>query len=588
MSSPETNIGDDQEEPPTVPMPDRISARPKRSPIPPHKKLAPKGKEVLMQHIDAIKNLITIYNAKREVLSLHEIAYLAQYYQELIAERNARADEVESPEIKEAVEIMNKNFHSPIFAQLCVDGRVNLTLMFGFTGGGMKGGSLQTPAGDSNAFILMADGSLALDPESELAIQVDQTASVHKERYELLDSHLACAARGIWEKALGHSLTDKGLRADVIRKKKMAQALRKYLEQKHPDSILTPMHFSFDVHNGYGYMGLEQDELLAAAEERGYEDGGHNGHDGHKKLSVLERLAHEGKIISTELLAKDSIIHPIFEQYFMQITRDIEFDWRIWYKEIGRGFWKAIEDMRPRILPIISEKLKPLYPDAKKEEMEDRAMLILCNVFNGFCNNYGREKYPYAEHEETFISVTTRDYRPCEKAGFGVDSHALEFISQRVNFASQIVRDVRGRQISEGQTPPEGFESQEWVSASVPVVVKEIFRKKLDNATWDSLRKIDWSFLHGVNWKKLDDGEFISLIYSNNPDLRLDADVAMAFNTLRRRMAALYDRKGESDELLMDGRLFAVPVIADRSRRFQVIIPFHINGFDFLVNGDKN
>ncbi len=72
------------------------------------------------------------------------------------------------------------------------------------------------------------------------------------------------ASRGKSEDRNGRLPSDGELLQDIKRKREIAQAMKKYTQERYYGTkTIHPNQFSFDPHNGYGYMRLETDPALA-------------------------------------------------------------------------------------------------------------------------------------------------------------------------------------------------------------------------------------------------------------------------------------------------------------------------------------
>jgi len=507
--------------------------------------------------------------------SPEDMEFLTAICTELMVERSDRAEEVESAEVLTAANTAKNMCHYPWYIQDCVDGRVNPTLVLMMIAG-MRGGAIQTPAGDSNDYVRSQSGRLMVRKGSNIETQIDRAFLIRDEICEILDSHLACAAKTHECAELGHPTDDGGLYEDVLRKRGIAQALLDHVATNHPGKSVLPVQISFDPHNGYMFMGLETIEALQAAKEEGGRKAAERGERGHHTFGcfspeILEGLATEGKIISTQKLSQEEPMKTMFAQAYESF--DPKPDWRTNYKDTALQCWLAAKGMRPRLMPFLLEKLRAItdFSALPEKELEERAMMILANTFNAFCNNYGKEHYPFSQHDERFVSVTERDYRPCRNTGFAVYALDHANLSRQVAFSASIVR--KNRQAGRIKDDP---------LCPVPVIAKEIIREKLPETEWAILRNLHWSFLKGkegsANWYTMSDEVFESQLLRANP-VPISARALRALKNLRKTMIALYDPNKPSSEQLLDGKLMALPVISDKSRRFRAIVPFVLKGF---------
>jgi hypothetical protein len=506
-----------------------------------------------------------------------EFEFLADFTQRYVNERFQRSLDVDSAEVREAADIANKMFPYPVYGVMCIDGRCQPPLVAGMMA--KFGGFMRLPAADMNEFVMGRDGHLALLKKSHFAHQMDLTMNKHDVKVELLDSHIACAARQLEEQtSTGLVPEDKGLMADVERKKEIGIALRNYVKERHPGKHVLPIQFSFDVHNGFGYMGLETEPALKYA----HQHGGFT-HD------VLDHLYANGKIISTEKLVKLPEVNAAFQKWAtsFDLNKDtteggLNFDWSNRYRETANGYWKAINAMKNDLLPLIIDELLEIYPELRgkeeivKKEVEERAMLIMANAFSGYLHNH--KKYQYAAHDESCVVVTEREHGPfAGDNSFIVFSLDLKNMPHNVVFASSIVRSNRkdGR-IKDSQYQGEK-ELPDYVKAPVPVVVHEIIRDEIKPSVWQMLETVDWSDLEEVRWRDLSTQEFLDYLTRKLPDIPLP--LALGIDRLRQKMTFLYNPEKESAKHFIDGNLAAIPMVVDKSRCPHGIIPFVKKGF---------
>jgi hypothetical protein len=551
-------------------MPTRISSPPER----------------IRPQVDHLMDLLEEVNKGRKYpRPPEEYKFLRNFAERYIDERWRRSIEVESEEVREAADIANKLFPYPLYGVMCIDGRDQPPLVAGMMA--KFGGFMRLPAADLKEFVMGRDGHLTLIRDSHYARQTDLTMKKHDVKVELLGSHVACAARKDEEIAsTGLTPDDDGLMVDVERKKEIGIAARNYVDKMHPGKKLIPMQFSFDVHNGYGYMGLENDEALKFA----HEHGGYT-HD------VLHHLFEQGKIISTEKLVKLGEVNASFKKWataFELNAKDaqgnLNFDWANNYKGTALGFWKAMNAMKPELMPVIKDEILEIYPhlrgkeEDKQKEVEERAMFIMANTFSGYLNNLdpngeeGKGKYKYAAHDESCVVVTEREHGPfAGDNSFIVFSLDLKNMPHHVRFASGIVRDNRRA----GRIKDKNYESKEelsdYIKSPGPVVVHEIIRDDIDPKDWQMLENVDWSDLEEVRWRDLSTQDFLDYLTKKLPHIPLP--LALGIDRLRQKMTFLYNPEKESAKHFIEGNLAAIPMVVDRNRCPHAIIPFVKRGF---------
>lgn len=494
-------------------------------------------------------------------IEAREARYLEKFFSEFICSRNKRANDVESLEVKRAVEIQKKLFGPyATFGVLCIDGRVLPHLLGGFTAG--YGGFLRLPAAEIADFKPSTEGGFMLPRGSRFANQFSSALERNNGHVvQILDSHIDCAARKLEEEAKGCELNDKGLLADVGRKHAQALAMLEYARAHHSKDTVMPIQITFNPGNGFSYMGLETDDALA----RGHEKGGFPN-------EVLEELVREQKIISTKALSELPDVKTAFEKH------SFSNDWEEDYRNTALTFWEKLEEMSEEVLPAIELQLKMVFPHLANEEYTDelrqRAMLLLSSAWSGYLNN-NEGDYEYKYHPEDVVVVSERENGPYSGiSAFSVYSEGPNMASD-VAFASGIVRGSRGKAGGNRVTDPTGQypEGKDYKKAPVTVVVKEIFRGQVADFEWDKLGQVDWSGLQDIDWSN--EAEFKQFLSDRKIDMPLS--VFEALNDLRTKMAALY-ANSRTGEYLADGNLAAISAIVDSNRRIRAIVPFVSGG----------
>jgi hypothetical protein len=541
------------------------------------KRISSPPSRIMPQVNHLLQNLEEVNASRAYPRPPEEFEFLADFAQRYILERYERSMDVESEEVREAADIANKMYPYPVYGVMCIDGRCQPPLVAGMMA--KFGGFMRLPAADMKEFVMGRDGHLALLKKSHFAHQMDLTMKKHDVKVELLDSHIACAARQSEEQvSTGLVPEDKGLMADVARKKEIGIALRTYVKTNYPGKKILPLQFSFDVHNGFGYMGLETDHSL----EYAHEHGGFT-HD------VLDHLYAQGKIISTEKLAKLPEVNAAFKQWATSFDLDKEdsagdpnFDWANKYKETAINLWKALNAMKKEVLPLIKDEILEIYPElgGKEEiamkEVEERAVLLMSSAFSGFLHNL--REYLFGAHNESCVVVTEREHGPfAHDNSFIVASHDLKGLASHVVFASQIVRGNR----KDGRIKDKNYASKEelsdYIKAPVPVVVHEIVRDEIEQKDWQMLEGVDWRDLEEVRWRDLSTQDFLDYLTKKLPHIPLP--LALAIDRLRQKMTYLYNPEKESAKHFIEGNLAAIPMIVDKSRCPHGIIPFVKKGF---------
>ncbi len=500
--------------------------------------------------------------------------FLKKQLADVIGERNRRAEDIRGPRVRRAAETANRLFGIRTFYKYCVDGRVNPALMFGIVGG-VRGGRLESPAGDSNDFVRSKDAQSEFDlvvrSGSAFETLLRTAMENNPEKIaQVLDSHCGCAAKEGECARLAKKTNDKGLRRDVLRKKGMARAIERWAKENFAARNGRPvmaLQTSFDPHHGDLYMGLETDDALACSSETDYT------HD------TLADLVKDGKIISTRALAGQSPFREAFTALYASF--DPKPDWSREYPATAEQFWQAMDQMagaeRESLLEGIKERLtgpNAPYPGLKDvHELHHRALLLLCNAFNYFCNNQNGG-YQFGEHEEPFVEMSQKRFGPFERNnGFGVAIHH----PRRAHYVAFSASIVRSNRTAERISSDLYASPQEFARAPVPVIIKEVVAEDLSEAQWNVLRRAKWDFLDSIEWRTMADGDFRRALVTHGINVSLATFDAI--NRLREASADLYNPKEDTESELLNGSLFALPVLGNQQRGIEVVVPFMIRGY---------
>ncbi|MFA6523484.1 MAG: hypothetical protein WCS85_03905 [Candidatus Peribacteraceae bacterium] len=512
-------------------------------------------------NMDLARYILAV-NRVKQIFSPHEVEYLRAFFTKLMIERNNRADEVDSANVHEAATKMKKLFRAIPYGRLCIDGRINLTVIFGIFAG--VGGAVETPAGDTTDFKESSDSDeLVLKEGSVTADQLDTTLqSTDEPTAQIWDCHIHCAAKDQECEEDGIEGPDHGLLEDVKRKKKCIAALNRYVRRKHPEKTVLNIPITFNPEDSFSFMGLETDQALEYAEQNeGF------------TTEALEELTAQNKIISSRAIAMDPVIQSAFQYWYSLFQPNP--DWKHHYEETAYQFAFALEDLKKEFGPYIGAQVTEVFGELPEDELDERVTLLLASALNGYFSSIVREN-DNAEHAEEFASVTQRDFRPCHTMGFGVNSEDRANMPGNVVFAQKIVRKVRKK--GNAKVPRPFPSRKEYVRAPVPVVVKEICRGEICPEQWAIVENADWSFLYkeNIDWMVMEDTAFLHLLSERFPSLSLT--LGEALNNLRNKMRALYQGGRPSARRLKKGKLFALPVLSDQSRRFRCILPLFRKG----------
>jgi len=478
-----------------------------------------------------------------------------------------------------------------------MDGRVKFVHEFGFSA--HIGGGIRVPGGSIKDFVRGTDGQIALDETSNFAINLDAALKNNSNSVaEVLDSHWACAARKKGEGSKGRrKLADEGLFNDVLDKKEMAQAVRNYLQKKYRERYASGevevllVQETFNPITGYMYMGLERDEALAYAREAAGK-----GRSPVYSKEVLSGLIASHKIISTGALLED----PRYSKVLREALDSNNFaaDWKDNYVETAKHFWEGVGKMKDQVLPILKKELVGLYPQLgnledvrAQKELEEKAMLLLCNLYNGYLHNpkhveskylkipdkkYKSEStYAFDTHWEEGIKISEGGYPPYDIPMFVIFSGDEDAIPESVMLAEELVRDNRTREENPIKDRSGNYNSpEEFGEAPVAIVMQEIVRAKLGKEQWEAFEARNWSNM-SENWDTMTDSEFQEHVLKGG---ELSGSLIKGLNILRRKMAKIYS-SSDTRDLLLEQKLMVMPVICGQDRETHAIIPFAKYGF---------
>lgn len=513
-----------------------------------------------IQLVDFISHLQTANKKRSLPRNEKDFTYIIDFFERVIADRNERADDIDSEEYKKSLEIARELLPFPTNMEGCMDGRLFGPLVGIF---GHVGDWLTVAGGILHEFVINEDDQrLYLLPHSNFAelLRDHLDKQQAKEIFEIFDSHLGCAAREAEEIAKGKYPTDHGLLADVLHKKEMNQAIGEYIQKEyHGKKYVSILQISLDPHTGFLYMGLGTDAAL----KRGIEHGGFT-------QEVLDELVQKNIIISTEVLSEEKQFQNIFEKHAFRI------DLKHAYKESALQLWKAIGGMQGDLMPYLYEKLYKVYPHLKndpkeKKELQERASILLVNAFIGFLHQKYYPTYPYSIHREEGVYVRKGATTPYRVDMFGVSSLDMDNLANNIELSSSLVR--ANRKTGRVEDASKLFDDiKDFVSAPVGVIMQVKVLQELTKAEWDEVSSINWDHLEHISWDTMTDWEFFEYLEKKNKDLSIA--VANAINKLRTQMAVLYDVDREISSHIVENDSIVLPILADTSRRIRCIIPF--------------
>lgn len=532
---------------------------------------------ILTSQVTHFVDQLAFYNRKRpHPRSEKDFAYLKHFFIDFIEDRNNRADEVASKIYQEVVKLAQEEFPKPAIWNMCIDGRVLPILVFGASA--TIGSSIRLPGGIIRDFIRNDEGKLVLKKKSNYAKLLDRTFHKYNEDilFAVFDSHLACAARLGEEMAKGRNPQDAGLFADISHKKQMVSAVETYMRETYGQKRqIIPIQTSFDPKTGFLFMGLETEEAREYARHRG----------GFTQ-EVIDQLVREHKVIATESLEENEVIHEEFTRHFFDL------EWIKEYVSSSKNFWKGIAAMRPKLSPILEKLVLEVYPGLAKQdhmsklEKEERILLLLTNAFSGFLHNHkvtgkkgkevhlGEENYPYGTHQEQGVKISHDGYAPFDISIFVFADFDDKNLLQNILLSEGLVRKNR----LEGRVPNDyGLfaNKQDFVEASVPVMVQEVTHEEHPQEVWDNLARLNWHDLP-EDWDEISDRDFFDYLYSKS---HMPSELMIAINNLRHRMAILYEPGNPISSHFVEHYKVALPLLVDKYRKVKMVIPFMKLGF---------
>lgn len=510
---------------------------------------------------------ITSFERVYGKLSDAEASFLKFSLENFVMSRNDRARDILSDEISESIRIEQRLLACGLpRTMLCVDGRVLAKLV-----ASLHGGAIRTPAADNAEFLPFAEGEGLFLSEGELA-RILRRAFFDREMVTwVLDSHLHCAARKTLSTEVRGSVpADDGLFDDIVRKRKIAEALRRFVRRDfNSQKQLILIHVSFDPHSGYLFMGLEKEDVVNDARVV------RNGFTG----EILSCLVDEGRILSTERWSREGgMLFEVFSKHVFN------FDYESAYRESTILFWQNLEKISKEVSPLVEREIVRVFPelDGNKKVLRERSILLLANAFTAFLLNRRSEGYPYSEHDESVIVVTSGDRGPYDRMrSFSVDPYNpnLSFV---VKFVEGLIRNNRSAGHSsaiESKTVADlfGVASKEYVMSAVPVFFFQKLEQEHPSEVIRTLGDTDWSDIAVLPWMDMPSEEFKTFLKGKIPTL--PDDISEKIEQLREGARAIFQPGLSATDDLLSGRL--LPVFALRSLDHEIValFPFLAKGY---------
>lgn len=496
--------------------------------------------------------------------------------------RTSRAEELMSKEVaqaqKLAISYIGERNHD--FFVTCVDGRNMPTVMFSKPP--HVGGVLRAPAGIVNGFMEgQQKDTVLIDYDSYV---VKQIITLLREKagdtiYYGLDSHLGCAARTQIHGTEGGQQMDGGVRADIMSKMMIANGiiqLREELSKKGERvAHIIPIFFSFDPSTGGVISGLElhvHDEEVA---EKGFTS------------EVLDRLAHEGKIVRTIDFLHDEKMASLLQKKSIPHSADFRNN----YPKSLLANWQATTTIynegKGQLFIALLEKMNRAYKKSKMSEstIKQKAKFLLKNLVTRNSIAGTDEKWPYDSHQEEMVVITDGGYAPfSDLDAFAVFSFDLGGLLYNLKLTIDLLRTFR--RTNKIQDPVKGstLTQDNFSSAPVFIVNKSILRG-FQPESWAALHDlqldflfshIDWDNLEVLNWKKSDLHRYIfkavaktSVLIEFDDALRFIDGVYELFDRMRILMRDKHFR-----QMILHGNIVILHALVGRNRTPHYIVPF--------------
>jgi hypothetical protein len=254
-----------------------------------------------------------------------------------------------------------------------------------------------------------------------------------------------------------------------------------------------------------------------------------------------------------------------------------DFDWQDNYRGTLSAFWENMQAMVQdgQLASYIQEHyVRRLFPQASEKELQERAMLLAMNTYNAYNLNL-TSAYPHAVHQESCVVISEGEHGPYrEHSAFAIFSKATAQYDENIGLASDLIRGNREEERISDTTNLYVDDKDGFIKAPVPIIHKAIIREDVD---WDAVRAIvsHKNFLP-ENWRTMTNKEFEEHIMEITHNRHLG--VFNALNTLRNEMSVFYDPQGKIDDALFDGEVEILPVLVNKRREIQAIVPFYSLG----------
>lgn len=500
-----------------------------------------------------------------------EMKYLRFLLEALVKTRNTRVSDLCSPEMDEARSYMDRVLSSSsgsISSCFCMDGRVRSETVLC-----LPNPAFLRPAADIPDALPLQGGGLFL-VEGDFTRIVRDHVSRFGSVFEILDSHMGCAAKGREKEiSLGYAVPDGGLLDDVKRKRHIAKAIADFAEREYGSEgkkKVSVLQTTFDVHSGFLFMGLEREEVLSDPRviREGFTEG------------VLKELAREDKILSTALFVEEGgALFELCRNLKSQVgTIHFEQD----YAGSMLRFWRSLSTVSEEALVEIRDAVTQLFPEEELENVFIREKLLLSNALLGLLLDDGGS-YRYAEHQESVVVETDKARGPYGKAApFSVSplgNGDMAIISSVLAFAASIIRGNRGK----GSFPQEerpiiescfGGDTNALVKSPVPIFISERVNVQVSDSELEGVSRLEWE---GSLWADMSSEEWCDFLRRNIPNI--SNDTVLAIGRLRDRALKRYYPGLPATNDFLSGQLALVSALRTSDGEIIAIFPFLLSGY---------
>ena len=516
-----------------------------------------------------------------EVLEKHGIQYSREQALFLegsgygvLLERNRKAIESRTPEVREAIDIAKGMLQYETDGTFCIDGRIKRLRVYGFVPG--MAAFMHTPAGENNEFVQGEGEELELIEDSYYGSLLDKKYQKHDVVNQIRDAHQHCAAKGIMEGRPGTLQDDHGLYQSVVRQMKEIAATKRYVEDKYDGAKrFIGTVTSFNPENGYLMLGLDRKEALEKGEENGFTS------------RVLRDLVDGGVVIDTRQFTTNSeeeyrVIREAFDARYIE-----NFDWIGNFSQSLVSFWRNMKDMQEAgVIDHVGNMLRERYNgegSPEEEHLDERtiqhyAVLLVANAYSAYSTQKAGIR-DYSVHDENIVIMSEAENGPYDKfSSFIVNSRLTEELPTSVVLAIDIINSNIDRESKPIIDPVRLFDTQaEYRKAPKIGVAKELVREDLP---WDKIRDVSLTDMP-KNWATMTPEEFRDYLKGKFDFLLIkDFDALLGGAERLRGIAVALNRNKTTRHLIQEkGHFVPFYALCDRDRMIHTLLPFIERGY---------